>query len=897
MANPKLEAQSEADIRSGLTAEEARLRLERDGRNELPSTPPRSVLTIVRAQLSSLMVLVLLAAAAVSTYLGDAADALVILAIVALNTVVGARQELQAERDLSALRKMARLRARVRREGHVMDVDSAELVRGDLLLLEAGDAVPADARLLEAFSLRVDESALTGQSEPSDKSADAPSLPDAPLGDRTSSLFLGTTVVYGRGVAVVAATGAATELGKIADMMHAVKPEPTPLQRRLSELGRLLVAAALLVVALVFALGLQRGEDVHVLFLTAVSLAVAAVPEGLPAMVTVALALGSRRMLARNALIRRLSAVEALGSVTVICSDKTGTLTQNRMTVRVAQTTVERLELDKIQEEPRSQDAVRLLISGALANDAVLEDAADGSGTPVGDPTEVALLVAAAQFGFGKERLEDNFPRIGEAPFDSERKRMATAHQLPAGGDLAGAFPSSPGEVLVCAKGAVDRLLEVCTRASRDGEGVPLDEELRASVQQEHDKLAESGMRVLAVGYKLVSDEIDASDPASLEQDLIYLGLLGMIDPPREEARSALDACDRAGIRTVMITGDHPKTARAIASQLGIGLDAEHRTGMELSAMTTSELERDAETVRVYARVSPEHKLRIVDALQSRGHLVAMTGDGVNDAPALEKADIGVAMGLTGSDAAREASDMVLRDDNFATIVAAVEEGRVVFDNLRKFVQFLLTANTAELWVMLVGPLLGMPLPLAPLQILWMNLVTDGPPALALAVEPAEEDVLNRPPRRPRESVFAGGVGVNIAWMGLFMGATSLAVGWWYWSREFDQWQTMLFTTLTWSQLALALSMRSLSKTVIGVRLFSNPYLVGGVAASAALQAAVVYAPPLSALFGTTPLENEDLGICLTAGVVVFGASELSKTLSRLGAKLFRARIVVAQQH
>jgi len=578
-------------------------------------------------------------------------------------------------------------------------------------------------------------------------------------------------------------------------------------------------------------------------------------------------------MLKRNALIRRLAAVEALGSVTVICSDKTGTLTQNRMTVRVLQTLHARLELGEANEAP-SIEAARLVIAGALANDAVMEDEEDGA--VLGDPTEGALLSAAVAYGRRKSDLDAAFPRIAEAPFDSDRKRMATAHRCPRSGELAEVF-GAPGGVIVCAKGAVDSLLEVCTSVVEAGKRRPLNEADRREIERAHDALAGEGMRVLAAAYRTQADDAGVEDGPSLERDLVYAGLFGMIDPPREEACPALQACKNAGVRAVMITGDHPQTARAIADQLGIGTGLAHRTGAELEGISAQELERDIEQSGVFARVSPEHKLRIVDALQSRGHLVAMTGDGVNDAPALESADIGVAMGVTGTDAAREAADMVLRDDNFATIVAAVEEGRVVFDNLRKFVQFLLSANAAELWVMLAGPLLGMPLPLAPLQILWMNLVTDGPPALALAVEPAEGDVLQRPPRPPRESVFADGVGRSIVAMGLFMAVVSLSVGWWYWSWGLEQWQTMLFTTLTLSQLTLALSLRSLRSPIARIGLFGNLYLLAGIVGSMALQAAVIYAPLLQAPLDTTPLSGQDLGICFAASAVVFAASEAAK--------------------
>ncbi|MCB1020321.1 MAG: cation-transporting P-type ATPase, partial [Acidobacteria bacterium] len=595
-----------------------------------------------------------------------------------------------------------------------------------------------------------------------------------------------------------------------------------------------------------------------------------AAPEGLPAVVTIALALGAQRMLARNALIRRLPAVESLGSVTVICSDKTGTLTENRMSLR----TVEPAE----PEAPDGPLTRLALLAGALCSDAALDN-----GAAHGDPTEVALVEGAARAGLDKTRLEAQAPRIAEAPFDSDRKRMATAHRADKLTDL-----PSPAPYAVFAKGALDAILDVCSGTQTNHESNPIDDFTRKRIEAEQDKLAQSGMRVLALAWRPL-DAAPAADAETLEHDLIFIGLAGMLDPPRAEAADAVRTCTSAGVRTVMITGDHPKTAAAVAAEVGIPSPENIARGADVQAASDSELEQLVRKTSVYARVAPEDKLRIVAALQRRGEIVAMTGDGVNDAPALKRADVGVAMGVTGSDVAKQAADMVLRDDNFATIVAAVEEGRVIFDNVRKFIRYLLSANCGELWVMLAGPLAGMPTPLAPLQILWMNLITDGPPALALGVEPAEHDVMQRPPAAPGEGVLSRGLGRDVLWTGLFMGSVSLAVALVYWRNGLPQWQTMLFTTLTFSQMALALGVRSNSVSFFRQGPASNWALALAVALSTGLQLAVVYAPPLQAVFDTVPLSARDLGVTLAAGACSLLAVEAEKAWR--GAKAKEARL------
>ncbi len=871
-------ARLDVDVTVGLASDEADRRLKQAGPNVLIEQGRRSIARILGDQLRGALILLLVVAAVVSAFVGDIEDAVAILAIVILNAALGVRQEYKAEEAMAALKRLSEPVVKLRRDGKLTEAPTHDLVPGDIVLLEAGGVMSADVRLLETAALRSDEAALTGESEAVEKDSGMVCDEAAALGDRRNMAYRGTTIVYGRGVGLVVETGMRTELGKIADLIQTVKSEPTPLQRRLDKLGRTLVFAALGVVAIVFATGLIQGQPLELMFLTAVSLAVAAAPEGLPAVATIALALGARRMLARNALIRRLPAVETLGSVTCICSDKTGTLTQNRMHVSAI--------VAAGDDVPRSADtpeARLILCAGALCNDAEWSEAEQEA---VGEPTETALVVAANEAGLNKATLESDLPRIAEAPFDSERKRMSTLHRVKS--DEAKILESlqaaSAGKIsfVVFAKGALDTILEVCDTAFEAGRLQELGPKEREDIGRIHDQIAGKGMRVLAMAAKGLSEAPGEATAESLEQSLIFLGLTAMMDPPREEAKASVAACRRAGIRTVMITGDHPATARHIADELGIGEGGELLRGADLDQLDDAQLKEKVEHIGIYARVSPQHKLRIVEALQSRGQVVAMTGDGVNDAPALKRSDIGVAMGLTGSDVSREAADMVLRDDNFATIVSAVEEGRVIFDNIRKFVKFLLSANSGELWVMLCGPLFGLPLPLLPLQILWMNLITDGLPALALGVEPAEKDVMDRPPYGAEESVFSRGAGRDILWIGLLMGAVSLAVGWFYWQAGETNWQTMLFTTLTLSQLGLALAVRSEHKSLFAIGVFSNPYLAAAIGVSALLQLAVVYAPPLQEIFETVSLTAADLAICLAASSATFWALEAEKILLRL---------------
>ncbi len=853
-------AHLETDPDKGLSAGIAASRLAQAGPNVLQEAIRRHPLVMLASQFTDFMILVLIAAAVIAGIVGEPQDSIAIVVIVLLNGIIGFAQEYRAERAMAALKKMASPQARVIRDGQPSMIDAADLVPGDLVELEAGNIVPADLRLTELAALKVDESALTGESQPVEKQLAPLREADLPIGDRLNLAYKGTTATYGRARGLVVATGMQTELGKIATLLSGESGK-TPLQKRLARFGQQLALVVLAICAIIFVAGWLRGEDPLVMLLTAVSLAVAAIPEALPAVVTISLALGAARMVKQNALIRRLPAVETLGSVTFICSDKTGTLTQNRMRVdRVLAAGETRPVLADTETAPWRE----LGMAMALCSDAE----ADADGKLTGDPTETALLEAAQAAGFGKHDWQENFPRLAELPFDSGRARMSTLHRDGEG-------------VLMLVKGAPEGMLPLCVEQLATAGTTAID---RAALQDEAEQLATQGLRVLAFALKRLPAIPDVLDADTLETGLTFVGLAGLIDPPRPEAAESVAACKTAGIIPVMITGDHPATARAIAARLGIIENGERvLTGSDLARLSIEEFEREVESVRVYARINPEQKIRIVRALQDKGEFVAMTGDGVNDAPALKMADIGVAMGKGGTDVAREAAAMTLLDDNFATIVHAVREGRRIFDNIRKFVKYTMTSNSGEIWTIFLAPFLGLPIPLLPIHILWINLVTDGLPGLALAGERAERDVMRRPPRPPRESIFARGMWQHILWVGLLMGGVSLLTQAWAIHSGSAHWQSMVFTVLTLSQLGHVLAIRSERESLFSLGLFSNRMLIGALLLTFALQMAVLYVPWLNPIFRTAPLSLGELAACLALSSVVFVAVEIEKALARRG--------------
>lgn len=874
------------DLSSGLSSDNAKKRLKQHGYNELEEGEKQSALLLFFSQFKDFMVLVLLAATLISGLLGEYIDAIAIIAIVIVNGFLGFFQERKAEKSLQALKELSAPQVSVLRDGQWSKVSSKEIVPGDVLKFASGDRIGADVRLIEAKSLEIEESALTGESLPVQKNVDPLTSESPGIGDMENMAFMGTLVTRGSGIGVVVGTGMKTAMGQIADLLQSAESMTTPLQRRLEQLGKILIVTALILTALVVVLGVLQGNDLYTMFLAGVSLAVAAIPEGLPAIVTVALSLGVQRMIKQNAIVRKLPAVETLGCASVICSDKTGTMTQNEMTVTHLWSGGTTWTVDGVGYEPKgsffrgdasidinSERALQqMLMFGMLCNHAELikkknEYVIDG------DPTEGALLVSAMKAGYSREQLQRQFEIVNEFPFDSTRKMMSVI------------IKDKSGKRFVITKGAPDVLLEKSSAILWGERKKYLDREAVQAVQTAINQLASQALRTIAFGFKEISPQTVILNEKEAEKDLTLIGLQGMIDPPRPEVKLAVKECREAGIKTVMITGDHVITAKAIAKQLGILTNhSKVIEGHELSNMSIEELEEVVEHVSVFARVSPEHKLKIVKAWQNRGHIVAMTGDGVNDAPAIKAADIGVAMGITGTDVAKEASALVLLDDNFATIKAAIKEGRNIYENIRKFIRYLLASNVGEILVMLFAMILALPLPLVPIQILWVNLVTDGLPAMALGLDQPEGDVMKRNPRNPREGVFARGLGWKVISRGFLIGLVTLLafiIAYRQNPEHLEYAQTVAFATLVLAQLIHVFDCRS-EKSILARNPFGNKYLVGSVILSQLMVLAVIYYPPLQPIFHTVPIKAFDwlviTGMAAVPTFLLAGSFLLRKT-------------------
>ncbi|MFH1386401.1 MAG: cation-translocating P-type ATPase [bacterium] len=856
----EVEKELETSITSGLSLDEAANRLQKFGPNNLKEIKKRTLLTMFLDQFKDFMIIVLIAAAIISGFIGEAVDTIAIIVIIILNAVIGFIQEYRAEKAIAALKEMTTPTATVIREGMPRNIPASELVPGDMVVLEAGKIVPADLRVTESAQLKINEASLTGESVPVEKHLQALMDPLLPLGDRKNLAYKGTIVTYGRGTGFVVESGMNTELGRVATLLQEEEEVKTPLQKRLAKFGQILSLSILLICAVVFGLGILRGEPPLLMLLVAISLAVAAIPEALPAVVTISLALGAKTMAKKKALIRKLPAVETLGSITYICSDKTGTLTLNKMIIEEAW--AEGKEFKANEVSAGSSPLVWLLKGLALSNDAKV----DAEGKVIGDPTETALFSFSKEKGFDKAELEKVFIRAAEIPFDSERKCMTTFHKGEEG------FVSFT-------KGAPETLIEKSTKVITS-EGLKAVD--RNMILAANEKMAADGLRVLCLAMKKWESLPENISPEDCEKELIILGLVGMLDPPRAEAKEAVRQCKMAGIIPVMITGDHPLTARTIAERLGILENSPEAiiTGSELERLSLDEFEKRVEHIRVYARVAPEQKLKIVKALQDKGQFTCMTGDGVNDAPALKRADIGVAMGIIGTDVAKESAHMILLDDNFATIVKAVKEGRRIYDNIRKFIKYTMTSNSGEIWVVLLAPFFGLPIPLLPVHILWINLVTDGLPGLALSAEPAEREIMRKPPRHPKESIFAHGLGWHIIWVGLLMGFTSIFTQAFSLSLKLH-WQTMVFTVLCLSQMGHALAIRSEKESLFRQGLLSNKSLLGAVLLTLLLQLATIYLPFFNSVFKTEPLSPVELIITLILSSVVFVAVEIEKIFKR----------------
>ncbi len=878
----------DVDPGEGLNDREAELRLNKYGSNELKEEKGTTFLSKLVAQFSDFLVLILIGAAIVSMAMGESRDAIVILVVVVINALLGIYQEGKAEKALDALKKMASPDAKVVRAGKTVIIPAHTLTPGDIVLLDAGDIVPADLRLIESSNLKIEEASLTGESVPVEKKAGEVHKGEAPLGDRHNMAYMSTIVTSGRGKGVVVGTGHDSEIGKIATMIQSLDDEATLLQRRLNQLGKMLGTATIGICAIVFGIGVLQGREIFEVLMIAISLAVAAIPEGLPAIVTIVLAIGMNRMVKRHAIVKKLLAVETLGCTTVICSDKTGTLTQNEMTVTKVYVNNRRIDITGTGYEPKGEfkidgngvsadlfDNLNTLLSiGVLANNARLEKS-DGMYKIIGDPTEGALITLAGKADITGENINKLFPRIEEIPFDSGRKMMTTFHKN-----------FAPQRIVSFTKGAPDIIISNCDFIKDGDEILPFTHDMKKEVLGVNSGFAKDALRVLAFAYREYEELPDDINPYNIETNMIFVGLAGMIDPPRPEVKEAIKLCKQAGINTVMITGDFRDTALAIAKSLGMAeTEDQTMTGLEINNISDEELKEAVKRINVFARVSPEHKVRIVSALKANGNIAAMTGDGINDALALKRSDIGVSMGITGTDVAKKTADLILTDDNFASIVSAVEEGRVIFDNVRKFVFFLLSCNIGEIFLVFVSILLNLPVPLIPIQLLWLNLVTDSFPALALGVEKGDPNVMNQKPRNPDEPILNRKMIIGIVFQSIAVAIASFSAYWWginrYGTDNIFEARTVAFATLILSELLIVFSTRSSRYTALEVGIFSNKKLIQGVSFSFLLMLAVIYIPFLNPIFGTFPLGLSEWKIILPLAFIPLLLGEITKLFAR----------------
>lgn len=855
---------------NGLASEEAKRRLTYYGLNEIKSSKKKHPFSMFLNQFKDLMIIILIISAIIASILGKVVDSSVIIAIVILNAFIGFLQEYKAEKAIESLKKLAIPIVTVIRDGKTTNIPSTELVPGDVVFLEAGQIVPADMRLIESVNLKIDESILTGESIPIEKDTIKLNDPNLPLGERKNMVYQGTIVTYGRAKGLVISTGMDTEIGKIAKLLQDERDVKTPLQKRLSSFSKKLAFVILIISLIVFLAGIIKGEDVVFMLLTSISLAVAAIPEALPAVITIALAISAKKLVKQNSLIRKLPAVETLGSITYICSDKTGTLTLNKMTVEEIFINNKIIKIDEITQQKIDDELKKFFTIMSLCNDIKK----DKNGKAIGDPTEIAIYELTEKKGFNKELLDKRYPRVAEIPFDSDRKCMTTIHL-----DTDGMFNT---KFIAITKGAVENLLS-------NAKNIKIENKLiNINLNQVHkiiEKMTSNGLRVLAYGIKLLNNLPENLSPLALEKDLTLIGFIGMMDPPREEVKSAVYLCKKAGITPVMITGDHPITAMVIAKRLGIlpeeGDTREVITGRELEKIPEDEFRERVEKILVYARVVPEQKLKIVKALQSKGQFVAMTGDGVNDAPALKHADIGIAMGINGTDVSKESASMILLDDNFATIVNAIKEGRRIFDNILKFIVYSMTSNAGTLCAIFLSPFFALPLPLLPVQILWMNLLTDSLPGLSLTAELPERNIMERPPKDPKEGIFSNGRGLFILKYGLIIGVLALLFQYFSFINGF-KWQTMIFSALVISRMSVVLSVRSFNDSILKIGFFTNKPLLLSIFITVILQLVIIYTPFFNTLFHTQPLNLKELFFTFMFPIIILLIIEIEKKINNL---------------